>query len=198
MMGMRIPSPLLRPLAIAALLLTMSGSVLGLSVYARYERTRALALAHQTLAQTRLQLQRTREETADSRRARSRLDALEVTDIDRVQALLRDALRRLQSDPLLSSVELKPMPRAPARPDAPGLPKRAILRLSLRAGVLHEEALSAALQTLTATSGVIVIPRGCQVARVHPINDGAPVVSPLQARCELDWLTLHPVAGISS
>ena len=197
-MDMRIPSALHRPLAIATLLLTMSGSVLGLSVYARYEQTRALVLAHQTLAQTRLQLQRASQETAGSRLARSRLDALEVTDIDTVQALRHDALRRLQSDPRLSSVELKPVPRAPARPDTPGLPKRAVLHLSLRAGVLHEEALSAALQTLTATPGVIVIPRGCQVARVRPTNAGAPAVSPLQARCELDWLTLHPGAGTSS
>ncbi|AWI78237.1 MAG: hypothetical protein CVU19_08995 [Betaproteobacteria bacterium HGW-Betaproteobacteria-13] len=197
-MGRRIPLPLRKALAIAIVLLALSGTGLGLSIYARHDQTQMLALAQRALTQARSQLQQARDDTVRSQLARSRLAALELIDADTVPGRRHDALRRLQSDPHLFSVELRTRPRVPDKPDTSGLPTRSILHLSLRAGVLHEEALSVALQSLAATPGVSVIPRGCQIIRAHATHDDGPVVTPLHARCELDWITLHPAAGASS
>jgi hypothetical protein len=197
-MNIRIPASLHKPLTSSALLLFLAGSALGLSFYVRQDQTQALAHIRQALSQTRLQLQQAKDETARSQLARSRLDALDLTDADTIASFRHDALRRLQSDPRLFSVELTPTSRASAPPSSQGLPTRAILHLSLRAGVLHEEALTTALQSLNAMPGVHVIPRGCDIVRSHATRETGPVLPPLQARCQLDWLTLHSAAGAKS
>ncbi|AWI75662.1 hypothetical protein CEW83_10910 [Parazoarcus communis] len=197
-MGRRIPSSLHRALVIATLLLAAAGGVLALSIHFRHGQTQALALAQRALEQARLQLQQSRDDTARCQLAQSRLAALELVDADTLPALQHDALRRLQSDPHLFSVELRTRPRVSDKPAARGLPTRSMLHLSMRAGVLHEEALNVALHSLAATPGVNVIPRGCNIVRARATHDDAPTVTPLQARCELEWLTLHPATGASS
>lgn len=190
---MRIPPALQRPAAICFVLLILGFGSLWASMRAT-EGARATLMATRAARQQAAEvLLRARQETDEIRRAHTRLGALHLTNPDDGTPGWDRARTRLQRDTRVLSLDLHARPGpTPATTEAPvpdALPTVRVQHLTLRMDLLHEEGLTAALQTFIDTNDATVIPLACAIERLESVNPA------LRAYCEFDWLTLHPAGA---
>lgn len=197
-MPMLIPIQLHRPAAIAIALLVAGVVALWHAQAAVDDRRSTLHQARSARQQAFDLVQRTEHENAAIRHAAARLAAVRLTPITERAADPIASLHHLHGDPRLFGFAVHA--QGPARELAEGddMPLIRLQALRLDIDLLHEEGLTALLQALTTAENAIAIPLGCEIGRlVPPTIASAPSASAsstpgLQARCEFDWLTLHP------
>ncbi|MDR2031193.1 MAG: hypothetical protein LBP86_02810 [Azoarcus sp.] len=97
--------------------------------------------------------------------------------------------RRLSADTRIAAPRLHLQSAPPPFAPPPGVAPLVVQRLSIDAGLLHEDALLALAATVM-DSPEYTLPAGCALHR----ENGA-AVHPLRTHCEFDWISLVPGTG---
>lgn len=192
------PMQLHRPAAIAIALLVAGVVALWLAQAAVDDRRSTLHQARSARQQALDLVQHTEHENAAIRHTAARLAAVSLTPITERAADPIASLRHLHGDPRLFGFAVHAQGAARELAEGDDMPLIRLQALRLDIDLLHEEGLTALLHALARAENAIAIPLGCEIERLVPPTIAAtPSASAsstpgLHARCELDWLTLHP------
>ncbi|MDR0716543.1 MAG: hypothetical protein LBF50_03895 [Azoarcus sp.] len=200
-----IPPALRRPLLFCAMALAAALSAGYSAAAARAGQEARLLDARADAGKLEARLATARESAA-ARAALARRLAMLAATLGKTppdEAGRERIAQRLSQDIRIAAPRLRlqdaPLPTLPAPPA--GAPAIVIQRLSVDAGLLHEEALLALAATIM-DSPVYTIPIGCALQRESGNGAGtssesaeSAAVHPLRARCEFDWISLAPGTG---
>ena len=188
-----LPAALHRPLLGAFVAIALGTGVYLLSAEWLTHQEQSKARMQTELQRTRSELDAAAKEAEHIRQIGEQLAALDIVTVETADTALRDMALRLQQHEHLFSVRLDEVSGSASAPEHDRLPVVRLRRLRLQAELLHEDALTDALQLLSSIPGGTTVPLGCEISRLQ-----SPETAQLRVSCEFHWVSLHPRAQSQS